>query len=566
MPSVGLCLITKEVTGELVNKLVALQPHVDSIVVQVNGPNTKADDILQLKDLGVEAFRHTWQDNFAEARNALLDVVTGASTGKGPLADFWLWLDSDDELQGAENIRSVVEHMEQTGVDIMYARYLYHVTDRGIEEEQQRERIIRTSLPGKWKGAIHEVWFPDGDCVTEHTDLVTWVHTKQDFTETVQRNRRILLAEYPKNKDPRIAYYLGLNYQEGSSEYEEAIKWFMTLIRDGGWDEERGRAWIQIFGCYFELGQYDQALEAALRATTELPEWPDAYFMLQQLYYHLDDHQKALEWFQVGMSKPQPKTDSSRNPITVVYQPLWLAAYSYMCIGEPSEAMKWAVRADKLNPKLGKDWQGLKDEILKAVNEELAVNAAKTLLDFAERYNHDPVKILDALPAALRSDVRLTPERRKYIPGVKWPKGSVAYYCGQSYESWGPDTLDKGMGGSEEAVVYLSRELGNVTVFNERPTTYWDGKVTYLPWTEINPNDEFDVFIAWRSPEVLRDVKARLKLCDVHDIMPPKMLYAYEPYVDKYMFKSRYHRELYPELPDSKCVVIGNGIKREQFK
>lgn len=159
-----------------------------------------------------------------------------------------------------------------------------------------------------------------------------------------------------------------------------------------------------------------------------------------------------------------------------------------------------------------------------------------------------------------------------------WPRGSVVIDCQRAAHAWGPDTLADGMGGAEEAVVYLSRELARagtpVVVYNERGVAVQDHVLTpggdpvavdYLPWHEIDLTDEFDVFVSWRSPGRLKDVRARLRLCDLHDPANPDVVYENLPFVDKYLFKTQYHRRLHPRVPDAQAVVIGNGLRKEQF-
>lgn len=141
------------------------------------------------------------------------------------------------------------------------------------------------------------------------------------------------------------------------------------------------------------------------------------------------------------------------------------------------------------------------------------------------------------------------------------------------------------MGGSEEAIVYLSRELAKlgheVVVYNERDTDYIDDVehatdlidgeltevdmyVTYKPWNTINPNDHFDTIIIWRAPENARMFKANKVLCDLHDVIQPERVYAEAEYIDTYMVKSEYHRGLYPEIDN--IQVVGNGINTGDFK
>jgi hypothetical protein len=139
--------------------------------------------------------------------------------------------------------------------------------------------------------------------------------------------------------------------------------------------------------------------------------------------------------------------------------------------------------------------------------------------------------------------------------------------------------MDKGMGGSEEAVVYLSQELANlgweVTVYGAVEAPVYDvitndtdpvtekARVTFLPWREINKSDNFNVFVAWRAPEFAEHINAKVKVADIHDILNKSSM---RPYPDvTYFVKSQFHRDLYPELPDDKFRIIGNGIKKEQF-
>lgn len=574
MASIGLCVITKEVDLLLNKKLTGLLPYFDKLYIQVNGGN-----VPKVHDPKINYSAYKWNDNFADARNALLAEVR---------IDYWVWMDSDDELYGVENLRTVVDQMEAKDIDIVMAPYHYLVNEDGITTElQSRERIIRTGTPGEWRGAVHETFIPAGAASFDDTTLVQWKHVKtaEDHALSLHRNIAILSREFNKeDKDPRIAYYLGLALAQLGS-FEPAIEAFNYLIEHGGWDEERYRAWLQIAGIYQQMSEFPKAIEACFGALAELPDWPDAYYLLQQAYYEMDDHERALEWYKIGQTKPEPDTDSARNAIVTQYQPMLLASMSYLFTGQVKEAMQTATRLSQLAPAY-KELDKLKPELLRAYNEQIAIDNAKALIDFTRTYEGDPIKVLDSLPSYLRSDIRLTEERRKLTPVKVWPKGSVAYYCGQSFEPWGPDTLEQGMGGSEEAVVYLSRNLrlhyGPVTIYNERQVPHldkferhtWDGKqatkkdvhVSYLPWTEINPADTFDTFIAWRDPSMLSTIKARVKLCDLHDIVNPELVYRNAQFVDKYMFKSQFHRDLYPKLPDDKCVIIGNGINKGDFK
>ena len=87
---------------------------------------------------------------------------------------------------------------------------------------------------------------------------------------------------------------------------------------------------------------------------------------------------------------------------------------------------------------------------------------------------------------------------------------SLAILCGQSIAGeWGPWSLDEtGIGGSEEAVVRLSRQLvglgWRVTVFATPGSR--GGEFSGVEWRdfrEVTRGERFDVLVIWRQPAAL---------------------------------------------------------------
>jgi hypothetical protein len=198
----------------------------------------------------------------------------------------------------------------------------------------------------------------------------------------------------------------------------------------------------------------------------------------------------------------------------------------------------------------------------------------------------DVEKLFQALPTDLAFDGRVAKIKQKYLKPKTWNKQSIVFFCGPTNEVWGPDTLKDGMGGSEEAVTYLARELAElgweVTVYNERDeeyidviehtTDYVDGEmveggkaVRYLPWNTINTLDNFNVLVVWRAPELADSFTAKQIVVDLHDTIQEPRLLKVKDKVDTFFVKSNYHRSLYPQLPDDQFVIVGNGILRGQF-
>lgn len=568
--SLGLSMITNN-AKETIAVLEKYGKYFDKWFITVADKDKKQLKVLEnhfdIKDfdkLQVSYFK--WTDDFAEAREYNREQID---------TTYWMWLDSDDTIINPEQIPAVVQYMDRNGLDIVQLKYDYAQHGNESIANHWRERIIRTDHDVKWLGAVHETLISP-NAHTERIDAITVKHNKtaDDAKASMERNKRILEKDWEKNKDPRTAHYLGLTYM-GEQQYEKAVEYFITHIQTSGWDEEQYRSWSKIAECHYMLGDYKKALSATNAAVEILPHYPDAYYIKVYIYGTLEMFDKAIEWLKVAQSKPEPNTLSVVDPTLYKYRGLAMGAQCYLFSGKVKEAFALYQMVDAENPDFfTEDWKKLFED---AFYDQKAIDYTRYLLHYLKDSGGKSEKLLQALPQRIFADPRLNADRIKFFPKKKWAKGSIAYFCGQAAESWGPDTLDKGMGGSEEAVVYLSRELAKlgheVVVFNDREeefteTGYGEPNTfnpVYKPWTLLNPYDEFDTFVAWRAPENANGVKANRIFCDLHDTIEPSRVYACAKNIDKYFVKSKYHRDLYPELPDDKFVIIGNGIVKEQF-
>lgn len=166
--------------------------------------------------------------------------------------------------------------------------------------------------------------------------------------------------------------------------------------------------------------------------------------------------------------------------------------------------------------------------------------------------------------------------RKKYTRrrnnGQIWPANSIVYICGANGIKFGPS--DKDLGGSEQAVVQLSKcwaqQGKQVTVFGNVKEGIKDG-VDYRAMEELNLADTFNVAIFWRSfgIRLLPLIKAKKVLVDLHDSWDPKNYVSPAALIEKtdyFMVKSKYHRSLYPYLPNSKMRIVMNGVQVGLFE
>lgn len=506
---------------------------------------------------------YKWTDDFAAARNANLETID---------TDYWFWADSDDELVNPERIPELVKFMAARDLDFIQLKYDYAQNEQGDAiSDHWRERLINRRYEGTWSTPVHEI-IQGPPAHHEKSEWVSVKHkkTSEDVAKSLQRNKKILQKHFDKTKDPRDAYYLGMTAL-GEKDPELAIQWFLQHIKTSGWDEDQYRSWCRIADCEWIRRNYEQALYATDEAIKLKPEFPDAYFIKVLIYTTTERFDKGIEWLKVGLAKPEPETLSIVDPTLYKYRGMAMGAQCYLFSGKVKEAFKLYQVVIEQNPEAFDD--EMKELFETAYFDTKAIDYTKWLLHYLKGNNGKVQKLFDALPERIFADPRLNAERVKFIPKKKWPTRSIAIYCGPANETWGPDTLANGMGGSEEAVVYLSRELAklgwSVTVFNDREEDYVDDSgVVYRPWTVLNPYDEFDVFCAWRAPSFTRGIKARKKIIDLHDtpIGSQQISNADIESTDHFMFKSKFQTTYAPNVPEDKIVIIPNGLAAEHFE
>ena len=149
-----------------------------------------------------------------------------------------------------------------------------------------------------------------------------------------------------------------------------------------------------------------------------------------------------------------------------------------------------------------------------------------------------------------------------------WPEKSIVYYCGNTSEPWSGKSIEKGIGGSETAVIKLSEEWVKkgyrVTVFCNCDSPGMYRGVQYCHHSEFNVTDRFDIFISWRAIHVYNyfDIQARVALLDLHDIVSPAQITERVwKNVSKICVKSGYHAGLLGNTQDkvAKVAIIPNG-------
>lgn len=560
MRKVALSVIFKgDETGKQIDRMLrSVSPYVDGIFATATWEKDgEASKVFEAYGAKVSFF--PWEKDFAKARNFAKEQIPDDF-------EYMLWLDTDDELKGGERLKKYVIN----GLDAYFFEYNYQIDEKTGEVliKHPRERLVRKDAY-KWVGKLHETLIPQVKVKTTFVNDIVVNHypTKEQIDENIKRNIEILEKTYDEegeHKDPRTEYYLARCYFD-SGEYVKAEKLLYDYLEHSGWDEERAMAWNYLAEMYLRSEKLDDAVDAYMEAIKERPEFPTWYIALGVVYGKKEDWDRAIFFTKMGLTMDQPKTAMVTTPRDDKVRALETIYFACLKTGRIDESV---VAAEKLAMFFPGD--DLLNERLSAVKElKTTKELGEAFLYLIESYTDKErvAALINCAPERLIGTKLLEGLMQAYNPPKVWPDRSIAYFVGKGFERWDETSLDKGIGGSETAVIHLAEEWAKkgyqVTVFGDpKSGEHTTNGVTWTHWWKWNMHDTFDTLVIWRNESVLNSpCKAKRVFLDLHDV-PSATEYTTERLekVDKIFVKSPYHRSLLPNVPDEKFVIIPNGI------
>ena len=228
------------------------------------------------------------------------------------------------------------------------------------------------------------------------------------------------------------------------------------------------------------------------------------------------------------------------------------------------KAYQFAKKLVELNP----DPQNVEyaEQLRSLANLDVACEHTHKLCQYLEEQGDEKavLGVIRSVPTAISQQPFAINLWKKNSNPRFWPKDEIAYYCGAGLEYWDADSLKKGIGGSEAAVIELAREwakLGwKVTVYGNPETIKVMDRVNYVPYYYLNTRDKFNIFIEWRNTHFADKISAKKYFVDFHDVVNPIMVKDKLDQIDGIMVKSIAHKNLLGGIDDSKIKVISNGI------
>lgn len=523
-------------------------PYVDEICLTITGENTKCVEVGQ--KYGAKLSSIPWEHDFAKARNFNFAQATG---------DYILWLDCDDVLRGAENLKALIERMVEEHIDTIIMYYLYDFDKYKVcTVKHLKTRIVKNDGCVKWVGKLHEDFEEQRalNAYAVHDLEVLHLTSDKRAVENFKRNTEIaenILNENPL--DPRSVYLVANAYlAEGRK--DEAKDKYVEFLKVSGSDEEKYIALLNLY-------DITQNEIHPLKAICLRPTYPNAYFKLAEWNYNHKRLEVAQQFIEIGLQLPIPDTKIIvYNPRDYDFNPLMLLVKILTAQSKWSKALETIKTIMTIYPKD----ENLKN-LRKYIKEEMGdMDKADEYIKKAQK-KKDPVKYIESLPEQLRSHPKIC----YYYNSLTFKKESsgkdVVFFCSHTAKDWNPlSEITGGVGGSEEAVINLSRELArlgwNVTVYNNCGKECEDNGVKYRFYWKYNIKDKQDVTIFWRHPRPAEYKPNSKVVCiDMHDVIGDAEFNKERmDLIDMVFVKSNCHRELFPSIPDNKVSVISNGV------
>jgi glycosyltransferase involved in cell wall biosynthesis len=396
--------------------------------------------------------------------------------------------------------------------------------------------------------------------------------SREENATHFERNLRILEKEQIKNpEEPRTYFYLARTYL-GLERFEDCIKACASYLERSSWDQERYEARLIMGEAFTRLGNQEAALDCYQSAILEYEGAPDAYVYKARIYATQERWRDALTNLEIaGSLKGKGVVE---NPTLMQKDVPLLAALCLINLKRFAEAVKMARLA--LDSRAPEARELLQTASKLAEWEDLTRRYTDLGRYLAERDATALKHLVASVPHDIADDPRIVQLRMTAFDPIVWPYKSIAFYCGISLEPWdGNATKTKGIGGSETAVIELAKRFAkagwHTVVYNwcdAPPEGMEIDGVLYRNYWQIDQRDTFDVLCFWRVPAFLdNDWKARKLIVDMHDVSNPN---EWTPKriekVDHVFVKSEYHKSLYPQVPEKKVVVVGNGIDLARFE
>ena len=553
--------------------LKSIIPYVSEVCITVT---TKKDEEIKpeyltfLRSFGCKVSSFVWCDDFSKARSFNFSQSSH---------ELILWIDADDQVENPQELPSLRKRFEKNkSLTSIWLSYDYdYDQDGNVAMKVPRERIVRKSIHN-WVGRLHEnlicKYLPIVDIVDESICKLKHNIEPDEISEKAFRNLKIIEQAFTKEKadnavDPRTVFDLGRSYH-ALGDLGNAKLAFVRFLEITDSNSDMYHVFCRMSDIAKAQKNLNESRDYALQAVKLKHSWPDAYHCLAYVSFIEERYPEVIHWLKIADKLEPPKGVLPYDPTKYKIRPLCLAQDCYFRMNMPKEALVCAKNALKLSPS-SEPLKSAVNMIENFLHDQKIEMSWVSVLSELEKENRidDMAKLLECAPSSMNDHPFLIQMRNSLKKGSV--KNRVVIYCHEAYEDWSPESIKDGIGGSEEAVINISKNLSKlgwvVDVYCNCSNSGNHEGVNWYQFYEYDRNVDCDVFIAWRMNEYISLApESSYKILWLHD--KQKLDYYSESLIskiDKIFVLSEYHRKDLKELPDDKFYITRNGIDPNHF-
>jgi len=352
MPTISLCMITKNEEKFLEQCLNSVKDLVDEMVVVDTGSTDKTKEIAAR--FGAKIFDFKWCDDFSAARNESLKHATG---------DWILVLDADEVIaeKDHEKIRELkIKNRETVGFVLIHRNYINDSAAAGwvsSKDDSYPEskaakgwwpvpilRLFKNIKEIRYKGAVHESVTESLQGKGKIIETEIPIHHYSKLDKAKAKEKEIYYEELGEKKvkekrDFHSYFELGRQYV-ANKKFEEAIDAFeksISLRRD------YFESWFMLGSVYLLKEELDNALSKLRKAQSLNQNYSPVYANLGIIFAKKKEFQKAIKNF-IKAIKLNPNDATAHKNLGMCYNESGVKKMAYL-------AFKKAV---ELNPEYGK--------------------------------------------------------------------------------------------------------------------------------------------------------------------------------------------------------------------
>jgi LmbE family N-acetylglucosaminyl deacetylase len=206
-----------------------------------------------------------WPDDFSYCQNWLIEQVRLYEKSSGEKFDFFISLDSDEQLLSSEaDVREAVALAKDT--------VRVHMMAEGSERvDFYFSRIFRNTPEIYWEKPIHKHLNVPGEGEPVGNVKIMYGYSPTHLVDVDRSLRMLEAAVESPARTPREIYYLGREYYY-KKRYREAIKTLEWYVSVSNWAAEAADAYLIMAQCWMELGYIEdpklveKSADAALQA------------------------------------------------------------------------------------------------------------------------------------------------------------------------------------------------------------------------------------------------------------------------------------------------------------